>query len=295
MNTPKRWIALMVAMILLMTLLGGCAKTNNSNLQPTQTAGAGTDNLTHVRFILDYVPNTNHIGVYVAQALGYYKEEGLDVEIIQPTEGATATLIASGKGEFGVSYQEDVTYARTADDPLPVKAIAAILQHNTSGFVSVKEKNITSPKDFENKKYTGWGSPAEEAIIKAVMERAGADPSKISIVQSTGADTISVIQNQVDLTWIYYGWTGIELELANVAVKLSAFDRFAPGAGFLYAGYYCFGVVSVTKPGHCAEVLKSDVKRLSILRGSSRRSVEIVRCGCSGLFAGDDSAQRGIS
>ncbi|MHB1315131.1 MAG: ABC transporter substrate-binding protein [Christensenellales bacterium] len=231
MNTRKnKWVALIIAVALLSMIVGGCANTNNT--QPTQTPGANVDELIKVKFILDYVPNTNHIGAYVAQALGYYEEEGLDVEIIQPTEGATATLIAAGKGEFGVSYQEDVTYARTAKDPLPVKAIAAILQHNTSGFVSVKEKNILSPADFENKAYTGWDSPAEAAIIKAVMARAGADPSKISIIQSTGADSISVIQSQVDLTWIYYGWTGIELEIAGVEVNYLPLTDLHPALDF---------------------------------------------------------------
>ena len=56
-----------------------------------------------VTVILDYVPNTNHTGMYIALHNGYYAEEGLNVQIIEPTEGATATLVAVGKGDFGVS------------------------------------------------------------------------------------------------------------------------------------------------------------------------------------------------
>ena len=63
--------------------------------------------LEDVTVILDYVPNTNHTGMYVALSKGWYEEEGLNVEIIEPTEGATATLIAVGKGDFGISYQEE--------------------------------------------------------------------------------------------------------------------------------------------------------------------------------------------
>ena len=66
---------------------------------------------------MDWVPNTNHTGLYVAKDNGYFKEEGLEVEIIQPAEGVVLQLlIAANKGDFGVSYQEDVTYARTAKD-----------------------------------------------------------------------------------------------------------------------------------------------------------------------------------
>ena len=75
--------------------------------------------------------NTNHTGLYVAVENGYYEDEGLAVEIKQPSEGGSADLIAAGKGDFGISHQEQMTYARTADSPLPVKAIAAIIQHNT--------------------------------------------------------------------------------------------------------------------------------------------------------------------
>ena len=73
-----------------------------------------------VTLILDYLPNTNHTGFYVAKEKGFFKEEGLDVDIIEPGDDATsATLVAANKGEFGVSYQEDVTYARTAEVPRP--------------------------------------------------------------------------------------------------------------------------------------------------------------------------------
>ena len=106
------------------------------------------EELKKVTVILDYVPNTNHTGMYVALDKGYYKEEGLDVEIIEPTDGATATLIAQQKGTFGISYQEDVTIALTAKEPLPIKAIAALIQHNTSGFVSLADSGIESPADF---------------------------------------------------------------------------------------------------------------------------------------------------
>lgn len=196
----KRLMTIILIGLLVLSIVG-CGSGNDS----------GTEPLVQVRLILDYLPNTNHTGFYVAAERGYYEEEGLEVEIVQPSEGATATLIATGQGEFGISYQEDVTYARTAKEPLPIKAIATVIQHNTSGFASYEPKNIVSPKDFEGKTYVGWGSPAEEAIVKAVMENAGADFSKLTIAS---ADDVSfaTLKDKVDLTWIFYGWTGIEAE-----------------------------------------------------------------------------------
>jgi len=143
----------------------------------TQTGEQSKENqeLKKVTVVLDYVPNTNHTGMYVALNKGYYEAEGLDVEIIEPTEGATATLIAQQKGTFGIAYQEDVTIALTSEDPLPVKAVATIIQHNTSGFVTLADSGITSPADFEGKTYAGWAGPGEAAVLEACMTKEGKD------------------------------------------------------------------------------------------------------------------------
>ncbi len=182
-------------------------------LAAAMTAGlsvtAGAENaakeLKEVTVILDYVPNTNHTGMYVALDKGYYKEEGLDVEIIEPTDGATATLVAQQKGTFGISYQEDVTIALTAKDPLPIKAIAAIIQHNTSGFVSLADSGIESPEDFEGKTYAGWGGPGESAVLEACMTQAGTDFSKLNMVISDGSG-FEALGKSCDLMWFFEGW-----------------------------------------------------------------------------------------
>ncbi len=182
--------------------------------------------LEKLTLILDWVPNTNHTGMYTAIERGYYAKEGLEVEIIQPTVGGSADLVAAKQGEFGISYQEQVAYARTADNPLPIKAIATIIQHNTSGFASAKEKNITSPKDFEGKSYGGWGSPMEEATLRALMERHGGDFNKLEIVVTGDIDFFDSIENHVDFQWIYYGWDGVAAELKDYDLNFILLQDF---------------------------------------------------------------------
>lgn len=183
-----------------------------------QSPSADDGQLEDVTVILDYTANTNHTGLYVALDQGYYKDEGLNVKIAEPTDGATATLIAVGKGDFGISYQEDVTIARTSADPLPVKAIAAIIQHNTSGFATYAGKNITSPKDFEGKTYAGWGGPGEEATLKAVMTQSGADFSKLKMVVSDGAG-FEALKDKVDIMWFYEAWDCVKCKLNNFPIN----------------------------------------------------------------------------
>jgi ABC-type nitrate/sulfonate/bicarbonate transport system substrate-binding protein len=214
-----------MAVTLALLLLTACGKQTPSSAPDATKAPA--ESVVNVTLVLDYVPNTNHTGFYVAQKLGYFAEEGLSVNIIEPGENMVATLVATGDADFGISYQEDVTYARAAADPLPIKAIATIIQHNTSGIASAKSKNITSPKDFEGKIYAGWGAPSEEATLKAIMTADGADPNKLNIITSDGSG-YEALEKNVDLEWFYWAWDGIACEIEDFPINyiaLSAFDE----------------------------------------------------------------------
>jgi ABC-type nitrate/sulfonate/bicarbonate transport system substrate-binding protein len=153
----------------------------------------------------------------VAQKRGYYKEQGLNVEIVQPSEGGAAQLVAAGQAEFGFSYQEEVTIARISG--VPVKALAAVIQRNTSGFASPAVKGIKTPRDFEGRKYGGWGSPAEEAMIKALMKEDNADFGKVEMINIGTADFFTSISKDVDFAWIFWGWTGIESEQKGIPLN----------------------------------------------------------------------------
>ena len=134
--------------IILTIFLTACGNSDGENNQADEK-----QELEEVTVVLDWTPNTNHTGLYVAADKGYFEEEGLDVEIILPGEAGADQLVASGQAEFAVSYQESITEARIQD--IPIVSIAAVIQHNTSGFASLEDKNITTPKDFEGKSYGG--------------------------------------------------------------------------------------------------------------------------------------------
>lgn len=200
----------------MLTTLSGCSKKEE------KSANKGEK----VTVVLDWTPNTNHTGLYTALENGYYKDQGLDVEIVQPPEGGAASLVASGKADFGISYQEEVTYAKTSDDPLPIKAIAAVIQHNSSGFASPKDKNIKTPKDFEGKIYGGWGSESETAAIKAVMEKTGADFDKVTIADIGQDDFFTATTNSVDFAWIYEGWDVVQAKLKGFDLNFIPMNQF---------------------------------------------------------------------
>jgi len=172
----------------------------------------------HVTLSLDWVPNTNHTGFYVALDKGYYKEEGLEVDIQIPADPAAALrAVAAGQTEFGVSFQEEVTVSRAND--IPVVSLAAIIQHNTSAFAALKSSGITGANDFEGKRYGSYGLPLEPPVIEGLMDCDGADFDKVEFID-VGFDAFPALVNQqVDFIWIFLAWDGIQAELKGIELS----------------------------------------------------------------------------
>lgn len=208
---------ILITLILVIVFAVGCAKDENK-----------------ITVVLDWTPNTNHTGIYVALENGYFEEQGLKVEIIQPADGSAEQLVAANTAQFGFSFQENVTIARA--ESMPVVSIAAVIQHNTSGFMSRAEENIKSPADFENKRYGGWGTDIETTTVKYLMEKAGADPEKVKIVTTGDTDYFAAADaGEVEFVWIYEGWTLLEAGIRGVSVNYfnmkdfdEVFDYYTP-------------------------------------------------------------------
>lgn len=202
-------IVLLIAALL---LLAGCSNISGSKEKNS------AKNLKKVTVVLDWTPNTNHTGLYVAKEKGYFKEQGLDVDIITPGDSNADTLVASGKADFGVSYQEGITQARIQG--VPIVSIAAVIQHNTSGFASPADKNIKTPKDFAQKTYGGWGSEVEKSVLSSLMKQENANVKDVDIVNIGDTDFFTAVKKNIDFAWIYYGWTGVEAELRGEKLNM---------------------------------------------------------------------------
>ncbi|GGA69443.1 ABC transporter substrate-binding protein [Ornithinibacillus halotolerans] len=206
--------------------IAGCGQSNENK-------GTNKDNnadLTPVKFALDWTPNTNHTGIYVAKEKGYFKEQGLDVEILLPGEVRVNQLLAAEKADFGISYQEGLTQARS--EGLPLVSIAAVLQHNTAGYASPKEKGITSPKDFEGKKFGAYGSDLEKAMMTTLMANDNANVDEVDFITTGDADFFVAVERDVDFSLVYYGWTGIEAELRGVDLNMVYLADFSDKLDF---------------------------------------------------------------
>ncbi len=214
----KRLLGPMAA---LMLGLAGCAPAAG----PTATATPTPAPPVRVKLMLDWVPNTNHTGFFVAQDKGYFTDAGLEVEIIQPGEVYAEQAVASGAADFGVSFQEQVTLARA--DGVPLVSVAALIQHNTSGFAARAGLGATSPAGWEGLRYGSFGSPFEAPTLRALMTCAGGDFEKLQIVETGFADPLALLdEGQIDLAWIFFGWQGVQARQQGIALDVVRLDEW---------------------------------------------------------------------
>lgn len=217
----KRKIFAMLHVIIVLSLtvmLSGCQILDVvDQLRPRRPVSP--DQLDAAVLTLDWVPNTNHTGLYVALDKGWYAEEGIALEIQSPADPAAALRqVAAGHTEFGISFQEEVTIARSND--IPVVSIAAIIQHNTSAFAALSTRGITTAKDFENRIYGSYGLPIEQPILAGLMECDDADADTVEFVD-VGFDAFpALLAERVDLIWIFLGWDGVQAELRGIELDV---------------------------------------------------------------------------
>lgn len=208
----------MVLAAAIIICLAACAAPQDTDAQ-----------LKKITFVLDWAPNTNHTGLYAAIANGYFEDAGLEVEVVQPPEDGAEVLVGSGRAQFGVSFQDTMAPALVGENALPITAVAAVIQHNTSGIISRKGEGMDTPAGLEGKKYATWDLDVEKATIEYCMQADGGDFSKVELIPSTVTDEVSALESgSVDAIWIFYAWAGVACEVAGLDTDYFAFSDVLP-------------------------------------------------------------------
>lgn len=224
----KRALAVVLAAVLVFSF-AACSKNNN---------GSNNENKekTKITVCLDWTPNTNHTGMYVALANGYYDEAGLDVSIVQPPENGATSACSAGQAQFAIDAQDTLAAGFTSDTPMQVTAVAALIQHNTSGIISSKGQGMDRPKGLEGKTYLTWDSPIELAMMQNVVEKDGGDWNSVTKIPNAVTDEAQdVKQNPNHAIWVFYGWGGVNAEVNKIDTDFfffkdlnSTFDYYTP-------------------------------------------------------------------
>ncbi|HEY4279214.1 MAG TPA: ABC transporter substrate-binding protein [Conexibacter sp.] len=183
---PWRLATIAIALVALVAALAGCGGSDSG--QPAATVSSSTTasdgqpkTMTKTTLVLDFVPNAIHAGIYRALAAGYYRDNGIDLKVIQPTSTAdTLRLIDAGKADFGLADGLDV--AGQIDRGLDIQAFMALTQHPNGGVITRASDRIASGRDLEGKTVGITGVPSDRAVLNTIVRNDGGDPSKVKVV-----------------------------------------------------------------------------------------------------------------
>jgi ABC-type nitrate/sulfonate/bicarbonate transport system substrate-binding protein len=190
----------------------------------TGGGGAGAGRGEPIRVALDWTPNTNHTGLFVAQQEGWFREAGLDVQFLPYNNTSPDTLVSSGAAEFGVSFQDSFTFSKAAG--ADITSVMAVLQHwATQIAVRADRADITSPRDLDGKTYGGFGAAYEEPKMRAVIRAAGGTGTFQTVVLGTAAYE-ALYAGEVDFTEPFVAWEGIEAELRGQPLKTFSYTDY---------------------------------------------------------------------
>lgn len=201
-----------------------------------RAGGASLDEVTDATLVLDFVPNAVHTGIYCAVGRGYYRDNKLDLEIIQPTSTAdTLKLIDAGKADFGIADAIDV--AGQIEQGRGAKGIMALAQRPLGGLITLEEAGITDPRQLEGRTVGVTGVPSDDAILDTVIGDAGADPSQVERV-TIGFNGVQALENgKVDAFTGFIGADGTQIEADGFPTRSFPVDEYG---GPRYPGLVVF-------------------------------------------------------
>ena len=203
--------------------VAACGQSNDS----TKTAADG-NGLTKVTFMLSWAPDTNHIGVYVAKNKGYFKQAGLDVDIVAVAQAGAEQAVNNGMADFALSNLTNVGIYTLKG--AKIKQVMQVQQKPSAIWCSLaSNKDIKSPKDFDGKTFATFGSNESDAVIRRMIQTDGGKGTfdKVTVGTST-FQTLS--SKKADFGGFYATWEGVQADMYGP--KLNCFtepDYGVPG------------------------------------------------------------------
>lgn len=183
---------------------------------------------TRLRLALDWTPNTNHTGFYVALARGDYERAGLTVEFILPDqdqyETTPAKRVAQGEADLAITPSESIFSYQLSGTPLV--AVAAVLARDASALVTLKQSGIDRPRDLDGKVYASYGARYEDDIVRQMIRNDGGQGQFVSRQPARLDIWKALLTNEADATWIFLPWEGVEADIEGIELNQFLLDDY---------------------------------------------------------------------
>ncbi|WP_077920864.1 ABC transporter substrate-binding protein [Spirosoma sp. 209] len=188
----------------------------------------------HIRLALDWTPNTNHTGFYVALARGDYERAGLTVEISTPDQDKYQTTpakrVAQGEADLAITPSESI-FSYQANG-VPLVAVAAVLARDASAVVTLRQSGITRPRQLDGKVYASYAARYEDDIIRQMIQNDGGNGQFISHQPARLDIWNSLLTGEADATWIFLPWEGVEADIRGIELNQFLLDDYEIPYGY---------------------------------------------------------------
>jgi putative hydroxymethylpyrimidine transport system substrate-binding protein len=202
-----RSVAASLAAVVLALAAAGCG---GDGAEPGAPEGA--------TLVLDFQPNAVHAGIYAAQGEGFFENEGVDLEIREPSSTSDAAkLLEAGRVDFAVMDINDYGIARERGADLV--AIAAIVQRPLASVIARDRNEVRTAADLAGKRVGVTGVPSDDAVLDTVLRSGGLDPAEVERI-TIGFNAVSALAaGRIDAATAFWNAEGVELNRLGIPTR----------------------------------------------------------------------------
>jgi NitT/TauT family transport system substrate-binding protein len=220
-NRFYRLVAVVAAVVVAATACGSGQVSPSPIASESATPTAAPPSV--VRLALDWTPNTNHTGFFVALHESWYADAGIELKVLPYTGTTPEALLVAHQAECGISFQDSMTFAVAAG--ANIKSVMAILQHTAQEIAVLADSGITRPRQLDGKRYAGFGYPNEVPTVQAVIQDDGGKGQFKSVVLDTAAYE-ALFAKRADFAIVFTAWEGIEAKQRGIGLRQFAFTDY---------------------------------------------------------------------
>jgi ABC-type nitrate/sulfonate/bicarbonate transport system substrate-binding protein len=207
----KRVVALLAA-----ALAAAAVTACGGGAEPGAPSGA--------TLVLDFQPNAVHSGIYAALDEDYYRDEGVDLEVQQPSSATDAPkLLEAGKVEFAILDIHDLAIAR--ERGFDLVAVTPIVQRPLASVIAA-DREIRRPRELEGRTVGVTGLPSDDAVLDSVVAADGGDPSEVDRVTIGFNSVAALAAGRVDAATAFWNAEGVTLEREGVRTRTFRVDDY---------------------------------------------------------------------
>jgi len=233
-----------------------------------------------VRLALDWTPNTNHAGFFVADHEGWYADGGIVLELLPYTGTTPEALLAAHQADCGISFQDSLTFAVAAG--ADIVSTMAILQHTASAIAVLDSSDVRRPRDLDGRVYAGFGYPNEVPTLQAVI-RADGGTGEFDVVTLDTAAYEALYAERADFTIPFTAWEGVEADQRGIALRYFRFADYG-FPDFYQVILACDRSWLEGSPDAARRFLAATVRGFELAASDAERAAEILVSENPGAF-----------